>query len=101
MESQRTSHPREKTGPVPPSQRNNQETPSPLDLTMTDLLSVLSQDPKVRNTTALAESENQHFGGRLWKNLSLDSALTGLINPQGLPNKKFGNKNFDLKNIMQ
>ena len=49
MESQRTSHPREKTGPVPPSQRNNQETQSNLDLTMTDLLLGGPQETKAKN----------------------------------------------------
>ena len=68
---------------------------------MKDLIIGEIQDPKVRKKKSLTESEKQHFGDRLWKNLLPDSAIVGLMNPQSLPNKKCSKKNCDLINIMQ
>ena len=63
---------------------------------MTYLLLGGPQYPKARKIKELTESENQHFGDRMWKNLSPDSALIGILNSQILPNNKYGKKNFDL-----
>ena len=52
------------------------------------------RQPK-KDIKVLKESEKQNFGYRLWKNLSLDSVLFGLIKPQILPNKKCGKNKFD------
>ena len=68
---------------------------------MTYLLLGGPQYPKVRKKKSLTDSDKKQFGDRLWKNLSLDSDLIGLIKPQSLPNKKCGEKKFDLTNIMK
>ena len=59
------------------------------------------QESNVRNIKALIERENQHFQDILCNNMSLDSSLIGVINPQILSNKKLCKKNLDLIKIMQ